>query len=144
MLLFCPVADAAAPPTARRMDCSSSSRVAPSSLLAASLKAAGEDVAYCNNWDIVCETTGNVVCVFDSKRAMVGRKTPSKRVPMKQFRTSADFKRLTHTLIVWHRSEEGRKSFPNFAYSCGLRLGDSAIVNDRGHFCDEFNQAGDQ
>lgn len=55
----CPAA-VEAPPTARRMDCSKSSRVPASSCPAASLKADGDDVANDSSCDTVCVITGDV------------------------------------------------------------------------------------
>jgi hypothetical protein len=73
------------PPTARLIDCSKSSRVEPSSLLAASLKAEGDEVAYKSNWEMVCAVTLVVVVwELDNNRAIVGRTTLNSWTPFIQ------------------------------------------------------------
>ena len=110
------------PPIARLIDCSKSSRVELSSLLAASLKASGEEVAYRSNWEMVCVvTTVGVVWESDNKSAMVGSTTPKSRTP---FVHSARRLRgnMELTMIFWDRCEERRKGFPHFTHSCDLRF----------------------
>jgi len=70
------------PPIARLTDCSKSSRVELPSLLAASLKAEGDEVAYKSNWEMVCVVAAvGFVWELDNKSAIVGSITPNSRTP---------------------------------------------------------------
>lgn len=71
------------PPIARLSDCSKRSFVETSSLAAASLNAAGEDVAYSSSWATVCDETGvGAVSEVDNKSPMVGSMTLKRRTPI--------------------------------------------------------------
>ena len=134
------------PPTARRIDCSRSSRVGASSIAAASLKAEGDVVAkdrsWATVWAITDDARGWLAGSGARSNEIVGSRTLKSRDPTNcSLAWDVNVRVILElTKILWGRGMKSSECLPDFANGRRVPFCDCTLVYRRGDLCYKFNK----